>query len=90
MSEAMEPRTILRAAALVVLGAALLATAVAVRHESEMPAPVSRVVPERQDALSSELARCRTLGLAAADDAGCQAAFAKARERFLGMDGGER
>jgi len=86
----MEPRTILRAAALGALGAALLATAIALQREPEMPAPLLRILPERQDALSSELARCRMLGLTAADDAGCQAAFARDRERFLGTDDGER
>lgn len=86
----MEPRTILRAAALTALAAALLATAIALHREPEMPAPLLRILPERQDALAAELARCRMLGFAAADDAGCQAAFAKARERFLGTGEGGR
>ncbi|MGK9235751.1 putative entry exclusion protein TrbK-alt [Inquilinus limosus] len=86
----MEPRTIFRAAALAVLGAALLATAVAVHRESEAPALVSRVAPERMDDASTELVRCRSLGLAAADDPGCKAAWARARDRFLGTDSGER
>ena len=86
----MEPRTILRAAALAMLGAVLLATAVAVHREPETPAPVSRVAPERKDNVSSELTRCRSLGLAAADDAGCRATWARTRERFLGTGEGER
>lgn len=86
----MEPRTILRAAALTALGAALLATAITLQREPEMPAPLLHILPERHDTQSSELTRCRTLGLAAADDAGCQAAFAKDRERFLGAGRGER
>ncbi|MGK9166684.1 putative entry exclusion protein TrbK-alt [Inquilinus limosus] len=86
----MEPRTIFRAAALALLGAALLATAIAAHREAEAPVPVSRVVPERTDDVSAELARCRSLDLAAADDPGCRAAWAKVRERFLGTGGGER
>ncbi len=86
----MEPRTILRAAALTALAATLLATAIVLQREPEMPAPTLRILPERQDALAVELARCRALGLAAADDAGCQAAFARARERFLGTGDGGR
>jgi conjugative transfer region protein TrbK len=86
----MEPRTILRAASFTALAAALLATAIVLQREPEMPAPILRILPERQDALAAELARCRALGLAAADDAACQAAFARARERFLGTGDGGR
>ncbi|OWJ64614.1 putative entry exclusion protein TrbK-alt [Inquilinus limosus] len=86
----MEPRTIFRAAALAMLGVVLLATAVAVHREPEMPVPFSHVASERQDALPAEFARCRALGLAAADDPGCQAAWTRARERFLGTGEGER
>ncbi|MFE0757010.1 putative entry exclusion protein TrbK-alt [Inquilinus sp. NPDC058860] len=90
MSDAMEPGKVLRGAALAVLGAALLATAVAVHREPKAPAPVPRLVSERRDEMSAELARCRSLGLAAAEDPDCKAAGARARDRFLGAGEGER
>ena len=36
------------------------------------------------DPLGRELARCRAIGLAAADDADCKAAWAENRRRFFG------
>lgn len=86
----MEPRTILRAAALAVLGAALLVTAVAVHRQPEASALVTRVVPERKGDVSAELAHCRSLGLAAADDPECKRVWSGARERFFGTGDGER
>lgn len=86
----MGPAKVLRGAALTVLAAALLATAIALHREPEAPAPVTRVAPERKDDVSAELARCRSLGLTAADDPDCKAAWARVRDRFLGTGGGER
>ncbi len=48
-----------------------------VRSSTLAPAPV-------QDPLAAEFARCNGLGTAAADDAGCRAAWAENRRRFFG------
>jgi conjugative transfer region protein TrbK len=39
--------------------------------------------PHETDPLGAELARCRAIGMAALEDAGCKAAWAENRRRFL-------
>jgi conjugative transfer region protein TrbK len=51
-----------------------------VRHGAEAPRPASAMP---SDALAAELARCRTLGVAATNDTACSAAWAESRRRFF-------
>jgi len=85
---AWDAKALRRALVLGALGAALIAAAVLmagkkdedglrVRSSSVAPAPAV-------DTLAAEFARCNGLGTAAADDAGCRAAWAENRRRFFG------
>lgn len=68
------------------LAIALLLVLAAVRvHRGESFAPSAPPAPSlSSDPLTRELARCRAIGLAAADDADCKAAWAENRRRFFG------
>jgi conjugative transfer region protein TrbK len=66
------------------VAAAIAASAVNFRHAALTPnsqAGVAATVPA--DPLARDLARCNTLGMAAKDDARCQAAWAANRLRFF-------
>jgi conjugative transfer region protein TrbK len=74
---------IARAAACVLVAAAIIAAAVQFhRHgaPSQLPTPA---VQSATDPLAAALARCQTLGMAAENDAACQAAWAENRRRFF-------
>jgi conjugative transfer region protein TrbK len=73
-----------RALGLVAIVAALTLAAIRV-HRGESVTPLLPPAPSlSSDPLARELARCRTIGLAAADDLGCEAAWAENRRRFFG------
>jgi conjugative transfer region protein TrbK len=79
----MEPKIIARAAAVILLGGAVLACAVELAqriHISESSLPAT---DDRMDPLAHELARCKALGAEAPHDAACKAAWAQNRARFL-------
>jgi conjugative transfer region protein TrbK len=65
---------------------ALLVILAALRiHRGEGFTPSLPPAPSlSSDPLARELARCRAIGLAAADDADCKAAWAENRRRFFG------
>jgi conjugative transfer region protein TrbK len=65
---------------------ALLVFLAALRvHRGEGFTPSMPPAPSlSSDPLARELARCRAIGLAAADDANCKAAWAENRRRFFG------
>jgi conjugative transfer region protein TrbK len=65
---------------------ALLVIMAALRiHRGESFTPSAPPAPSLSaDPLGRELARCRAIGLAAADDANCKAAWAENRRRFFG------
>jgi conjugative transfer region protein TrbK len=65
---------------------ALLVILAAIRvHRGDGFIPSSPPAPSLSaDPLGRELARCRAIGLAAADDADCKAAWAENRRRFFG------
>lgn len=71
-------------AAVVIAICAICAAAMASRPE-QMAAPSTR--PTMSSA-SAELDRCRSLGEAGGADAGCHAAWAESRRRFLGGSSG--
>jgi conjugative transfer region protein TrbK len=72
-----------RAAGYVAVAAAIVAAAVQFRHEDPgRPAPVSPP-SAAGDTLAPELARCQAIGMAAKDDAGCEAVWAENRRRFF-------
>jgi conjugative transfer region protein TrbK len=79
----MDPKIIARAAAVILLGGAVLACTLELARqdrtlESSMPA-----ADDNMDLLANELARCKALGAEAAHDAACKAAWAQNRARFL-------
>ena len=73
-----------RAFGLVALAVALVLAAIRV-HRGESFSPSAPPAPSLSaDPLVRELARCRAIGLAAADDFKCKAAWAENRRRFFG------
>lgn len=74
-----------RAAGFVAVGAAIVATAVHVRRDDiGAGSPAAAIVlSTSSDAIARELARCRALGLAAQNDAVCEAAWTENRRRFF-------
>jgi len=74
----------MRTAGLFAVAAAIAASAMNLRHAALSPtgdAGVAATVPA--DPLARDLARCVPLGIAAKDDARCQAAWAANRLRFF-------
>ena len=73
-----------RALGLVVIVPALTLAAIRV-HRGQSFTPSAPPAPSlSSDPLARELTRCRAIGLAAADDLGCKAAWAENRRRFFG------
>jgi len=76
-------QAIARAACYVVVAAAIAATALHFRHDGAgAPAPLP-VPSTGSDPLALELAQCQSIGMAAKDDAACEAAWAENRRRFF-------
>jgi conjugative transfer region protein TrbK len=72
-----------RAAACVLVAAAIIAAAVQFhRHGASRSLPTSSAA-SRPDPLAAAMAHCQTLGMAAENDAACQAAWAENRHRFF-------
>lgn len=84
----MRLRIVIRGAAYVVLAVALLATAIALNNRQYPPEGILQAEPSSAiDNLDADLARCKALGTAAANDAGCKAVWQANRERFLNAKG---
>ena len=85
---ALDRRVVRRTALVLGVGAALcgLAALLAVKEGRELhdSAPVVQSIPA--DPLFAEMRRCQLLGEPGAHDAGCLAAWAENRRRFLGVD----
>ena len=78
-----------RLAVLIVVGiglAALAAWWAGMGDEDGLPVHSSTLAPVPVDPLVAEFRRCQSLGDAGAHDAGCLAAWAENRRRFLGLD----
>ncbi len=75
-------KTLGRGAALAFVAAAIIAAAVSFKRE---PATHRVVSPpnSRVDPLAPALARCQALGMAAEQDAACEATWAENRRRFF-------
>jgi conjugative transfer region protein TrbK len=73
-----------RMIAVLALGAAMTAALMALRGDGTEDAPSHHLRHPGGEPERSELARCRDLGVAAADDAACKKAWAESRRRFLG------
>lgn len=71
-----------RTAAFVAVAAAIGATAFHLGHDDIRRADRAGAAASPKDPLARELARCRTIGMAAERDAGCAAAWAESRRRF--------
>jgi len=82
-----DQKVLTRSIAILVLALAMVAAIARFGGgESESIAPDIRT-KWRSDSLAAELERCRTLGLEAADDADCAAAWVENRERFFSTVG---
>ena len=80
----LEIRAFGRAFGLVAIVTALVLAALRI-HRGESFTPSLPPAPSlSSDPLARELARCRAIGLAAADDADCKAAWSENRRRFFG------
>lgn len=86
---ALEIRAFSRALGLVATALLIILAALRV-HRGESFTPSAPPAPSLSaDPLGRELARCQAIGLAAADDANCKAAWAENRRRFFGSSASE-
>ena len=76
-------RAIARAAAYAAVAAVIGATLLTARHNDMDTSASARAPATGSDPLASELAHCQTIGMAARDDAACEAAWAENRRRFF-------
>jgi conjugative transfer region protein TrbK len=80
----LETRAFGRGLGLIAIALLIIMAALRV-HRGEGYTPSAPPAPSLSaDPLGRELARCRAIGLAAADDADCKAAWAENRRRFFG------
>jgi conjugative transfer region protein TrbK len=79
----MDPKTVVRAAAVVSLAGTVLACAIDVARFHRTSEHAAELKQDGDDPLRAELARCKALKADAANDSGCKAAWATSRERFL-------
>ncbi|WP_320203089.1 putative entry exclusion protein TrbK-alt [Agrobacterium rosae] len=75
-----------RMTAVFALGAGLTAAIVALQDEDATDAKVPGIGHPGGEPVNTGLARCRDLGMAAADDAACRKAWAENRRRFFAPD----
>lgn len=71
-----------RVVAVLAVAVVMVACAIALRPDTTEEAPPT-VQPQSSEPSSSELLRCREIGAAALDDAGCKKAWADSRRHFL-------
>jgi conjugative transfer region protein TrbK len=75
-----------RLLAVFALGAGLTAAIVALQDEDATDAQSPSIGRPGGEPINTGLARCRDLGVAAADDAACRKAWAENRRRFFATD----
>lgn len=75
-----------RIVAVFALGAGLTAAIVALQDEDATDANAPSIGRPGGEPVNTGLARCRDLGVAAADDAACRKAWAENRRRFFATD----
>jgi conjugative transfer region protein TrbK len=76
-------QAIARASGYVLVAAAIAVTALYFRHNGTGASAPVRMPAVQSDPLAAELARCQTIGMAAKDDAACEATWAENRCRFF-------
>ena len=76
-------QAIARAIGYVVVAATIAAAAFHFRHDGISASAPVRGPAIESDPLAPELARCQAIGMAAKDDAACEAAWAENRRRFF-------
>jgi len=79
----MDPKIIARAAAVILLAAAVLACALELARQGRTLESSLSAADDKMDRLANELARCRALGAEAAHDPACKGVWAQNRARFL-------
>lgn len=72
-----------RMIAVLAIGAAMTVAVMALRGDGKEDAPAQSLHHPGGEPARSELARCRDLGISAADDAACRKAWAENRRRFF-------
>lgn len=72
-----------RVIAVLAVAVLMVACAIALRPDATEEAPAATVQSQSVEPSSSELLRCREIGAAALDDAGCKKAWADSRRHFL-------
>ena len=72
-----------RAAGFALVAATIIAAVVHFAHQDRRPGAPAVIIPWSPDLLARELARCQAIGMAAADDVACSAAWAENRRRFF-------
>ena len=76
-------RAAVRAAGFALAAAAIVATTIHLGRDQALPRPARTVVLPLADPLVREIKRCEALGMAAEQDAKCEAAWAENRRRFF-------
>ena len=76
-------KSIARATGYVVVAAAIAVAALHFRHDGAGALVPLRAPSTGGDSLALELAHCQSIGMAAKDDAACEAAWAESRRRFF-------
>ena len=77
-----------RVVAVLAFAVIVAACAIALRPDATEETPPSTAQSQSEEPASSELLRCREIGAAALDDAGCKKAWADSRRHFLEGDAG--
>lgn len=72
-----------RVIAVLAVAVVMVACAIALRPDAADEPPPPPVQSQSGEPASSELLRCRKIGAAALDDAGCKKAWADSRRHFL-------
>lgn len=79
-------RAVARVAGFGLVAVAIVATAIHLGRDQAVPRPARTVVLPLIDPLVREIKRCEALGMAAEQDARCEAAWAESRRRFFTYD----
>jgi conjugative transfer region protein TrbK len=79
----MNPKCLLRIAAVALLAGTILACAVELGRPGRGSETLGSSINDNNDPLAAEFGRCKALGVEVVHDAACKAAWRKYRERFL-------
>jgi conjugative transfer region protein TrbK len=82
----MDWKLAVRVMAVLTVAVVMVACAIALRPDASEEPPAPTAQSQSGEPSSSELLRCREIGAAALDDAGCKKAWADNRRHFLEGD----